>query len=223
MAVISPHLDDAVLSLGATLALLADLGVEVTVVTVFGGDPASEAPAGRWDARAGFATEGAATTARREEDAAACAVVGARTVWLPHRDDQYADAPPGPDELTQTLAPPLDGIDLLLLPGWPLSHPDHRAIAGASLDDRFAGCRVGWYLEQPYATARAWTDAIPAGVTWAVQRPSGSARARKASAVRRLRSQLALLGISRACGLPVASRFRIGQLGWPEAVAWRRP
>src|SRR5213080_853986 len=89
VVVVSPHLDDAVLSLGAALARAARRGGAVTVLTVLAGDPASETPAGEWDSQAGFATAGEAARARREEDRRACALLGVEPVWLPFSDHQY--------------------------------------------------------------------------------------------------------------------------------------
>src|SRR5690242_11145568 len=84
VVVISPHLDDAVLSLGAALSWAARHGARVTVLTVLAGRPDSSTPAGEWDAGSGFGTEGEAATARREEDERACEVLGATPVWLPY-------------------------------------------------------------------------------------------------------------------------------------------
>ncbi len=50
VVVVSPHSDDAVLSLGAAIAAWARRGAEVEVLTVFALDPGSHAPAGGWDA-----------------------------------------------------------------------------------------------------------------------------------------------------------------------------
>lgn len=49
--VVSPHLDDAILSLGATVAGLARNGLAISVVTVFAGDTSSAKPCGGWDER----------------------------------------------------------------------------------------------------------------------------------------------------------------------------
>ena len=50
--VVSPHSDDAVLSLGATIASWVGRGAVVELLTVLALDPESEAPAGGWDERA---------------------------------------------------------------------------------------------------------------------------------------------------------------------------
>jgi LmbE family N-acetylglucosaminyl deacetylase len=91
--VLSPHLDDAVFSLGATIAREARTGVQVTVLTVFGGDPESSTRAGDWDRDAGFATEGEAVASRRREDHRACSVLSVAPLWQPFPDEQYAGGP----------------------------------------------------------------------------------------------------------------------------------
>ena len=89
VAVLSPHLDDAVLSLGAAIARAVREGATVTIVTVFAGDVDSALPASNWDRLAGFATEGEAAAARRVEDATACALLGAEPRPLPFPDYPY--------------------------------------------------------------------------------------------------------------------------------------
>src|SRR5918911_4349005 len=58
VAVLSPHLDDAVFSLGAFLHGEAGRGADLRVVTVLANDPAAEGQAGSWDAQSGFASAG---------------------------------------------------------------------------------------------------------------------------------------------------------------------
>ena len=65
IVVVSPHLDDGVLSLGAAIASWARAGATVELLTVLACDPDSEAPAGGWDRRGGFATEGDSARALR--------------------------------------------------------------------------------------------------------------------------------------------------------------
>ena len=55
--VVSPHSDDAVLSLGAAITSWVRGGAVVELLTVLALDPESPAAAGGWDGRAGFATE----------------------------------------------------------------------------------------------------------------------------------------------------------------------
>ena len=89
IVVVSPHFDDGVLSLGASIAAWSRAGATVVLLTVFGCDPDSTAPSGGWDRRGGFGTEGESARARREEDRLACAVLGASPVPLPFGSVDY--------------------------------------------------------------------------------------------------------------------------------------
>ncbi len=51
---VSPHLDDAALASGGTLAARA--GVPTSVVTVLANDPEATQPSCRWDRASGFTT-----------------------------------------------------------------------------------------------------------------------------------------------------------------------
>lgn len=147
---LSPHLDDAIFSVGATILRAARAGARVTVLTVFGGDPRSTTPAGPWDRQAGFATAGEATKARRREDERACALVSAAPIWLPFPDEQYAE---GSDDgaVADAVARAADGADTLLMPGFPLSHADHLRLVRLVLERRLFRGRIVLYAEQPYA------------------------------------------------------------------------
>ena len=84
--VLSPHLDDSVLSCGALMADAHRLGVDVLVVTVFNGRPVPplSAPASRFHARCGH-PDNNAMDEREIEDDRALGIVGARTerLYLP--------------------------------------------------------------------------------------------------------------------------------------------
>ncbi len=122
IAVVSPHLDDAILSVGAAIAGWTRAGVGVEVVTVFAGDPESGAPASSWDHSSGFATAGQAARARREEDARACEVLGATPVWLPF-EGQESSRRASDVRVYRAVLDALAGANTILLPGFPLSHP----------------------------------------------------------------------------------------------------
>jgi LmbE family N-acetylglucosaminyl deacetylase len=147
IVVVSPHLDDAVLSLGATIRAAARAGDDVCVLTVFAGDPGSVESASEWDARAGFRTGGEAARVRRDEDTAACAVLGARTRWLEGTRRLV------PDELRQRLADELGDADHVLIPGFPCTHGDHELVARLVLAAGVRG-ELALYVEQPYAMWR---------------------------------------------------------------------
>jgi LmbE family N-acetylglucosaminyl deacetylase len=207
VAVVSPHLDDGVLSLGAAIAAAP----EVRVVTVLAGDPESELPAGEWDGRSGFRTAGEAARARREEDRLACREVGAEPVWLPFCDHQYPRGG-GDDEIWERLTEALADAETVLVPGFPLMHEDHVWIAGLVRERGLAGRRVGRYVEQPYAAT--WTSG-PDG--WTPLHASASRRLAKLRACRRYSSQLPLLD-EQGATLSRLTRYEASRGG--ECVSW---
>jgi LmbE family N-acetylglucosaminyl deacetylase len=150
LAILSPHLDDAVLSLGAAIAGWTRRGIPVRIVTVLAGHPDSSAPAGPWDRTSGFATEGEAARLRREEDRAACRVVGAEPVWLAYADAQYARGA-GDDRIWAELLEAVGDAPTVLSPGFPLQHADHAWLGMLALARRDPAWRFGLYVEQPYA------------------------------------------------------------------------
>ncbi len=222
VVVVSPHLDDAVLSLGATIARSARDGADVVVATVFANDPASERPLSAWDRECGFASATEAARRRREEDARACELLGATPEWLPFPDEDYADERDERD-VVDALAPVLARADLVLLPGFPLANPDHAWLARTLLA-QLAGVPLGLYVEQPYASdvaigrGRSWqplaaaarlavrsrlgrapqvptaSQLAPPGGAWRAIRPTRAERALKERAIRAHASQCEALG-----------------------------
>jgi LmbE family N-acetylglucosaminyl deacetylase len=89
IAVISPHLDDAVFACGE---LLAEHPGAVVITALAGRPPACE-PITEWDAAAGFHAGDDVVGARREEDRRALRILGATPVWLDFCDDQYGRSP----------------------------------------------------------------------------------------------------------------------------------
>src|SRR5262245_57967598 len=116
--VISPHFDDAALSLGGTIAQAGGKGERVLVVTVCAAVPkrAPETPfieAGR--RRTGLGPT-AFVEARRQEDAAAMAIIGADHFWAGVLDVIYR-APEGyPDEPSLFRSPAGDDPALDIVP-----------------------------------------------------------------------------------------------------------
>ena len=203
LAVLSPHLDDAAFSLGATIAKSARAGARVTIATVFAGDPASRKPAGDWDRRAGFRSASDAARARREEDRRACSILGADPVWLDFEDEQHAQERDA-DAVWAALEAVLAEAEAVLVPGFPLLNPDHAWLTPLVLD-RFARPeRTGLYVEQPYATWYRGDEARPelmrtsallggAAPSWLSFRPGLHDWLAKQRALRAFRSQLAVM------------------------------
>jgi LmbE family N-acetylglucosaminyl deacetylase len=233
VAVLSPHLDDAVWSLGAAIHTWAR-STTVNVITVLAGDPLSTERAGVWDAASGFPSEGEAARDRRAEDRAACAILGARAVWLSFSDQQYGARPPD-DVVWEAVLPAVGDADTVLIPGFPLVHPDHRWLCGLALGRRSSGWRVGLFVEQPYGVSRGLPgrdDRWPPPVDGLQPPPrpeavSADGRARKAkrracAAYASQAAQLATANATSARGLARRIRSQERRRGG-EMVAWLVP
>jgi LmbE family N-acetylglucosaminyl deacetylase len=92
---VSPHLDDAVMGAGATLAAMADAGHQVTVCTVFAGQPRPpfSPVACAFHADCGLGPD--AVDRRRAEDRRALEILGADAAHLAHLDAIYRRAGDG--------------------------------------------------------------------------------------------------------------------------------
>jgi LmbE family N-acetylglucosaminyl deacetylase len=147
---ISPHLDDAVFSAGAWLSWHTN----VHILTVFAGVPDEDFPLTGWDRECGFSSGRQAVRYRQQEDAHACAVIGATWQHLPLVDGQYRNETPYPHELLElTLLTVADELrpDLILAP-LGIVHSDHIAV-GSSAWHAFKGrpeCQLVFYEELPY-------------------------------------------------------------------------
>jgi LmbE family N-acetylglucosaminyl deacetylase len=187
--VLSPHLDDAVLSAWYVLTSTAS----VTVVTVFAGVP-----------KAGFVTDldrhlGATESAarvqqRRAEDRAALATLGADHVHLDLLDAQYpahaTDGPrqriaalpadfvtlvadePGlrtdPDTILNLVRPYLDTRTTVYAPAGVGRHPDHRDLARAAICLAGSVQQLWLYADLPYHLRHG----LP---SWITQQPNDAA------------------------------------------------
>ncbi|HZR14198.1 MAG TPA: PIG-L family deacetylase [Acidimicrobiia bacterium] len=153
VAVVSPHLDDAVLSAGRFLA--ANPGT--VVVTAFAGTPPGR-PLSRWDRRCGFAEGDDVAAARRQEDERALALLACQPVWLEHVEAAYLDGRPQVD--LDDLAATLDAVvaassvSAVCVP-FGLVHPDHVLTHQAALRVRQRRGDLAWfcYEDQPFRYA----------------------------------------------------------------------
>ena len=104
-------------------------------------------------------------------------------MWLPFCDHQYERG--GTDDEIRAAVESTVGSSLVLLPGFPLEHPDHRWLHGL-LQQAFPGEQQGLYAEQPYA---ARSEESP-GAEWRSLGPASGDRRRKIAASRAYASQL---------------------------------
>ena len=196
---LSPHLDDAAFSCGGTVAQLADAGWRCVVATAFTAsvpDPQGFALACQLDK--GLGPEVDYMALRRDEDAAACALLGAEPRWLdlpeaPHRGYGSASALFGPvadgDEvwrpLAGTIAALLDELRpaRVYAPQGLGSHVDHRQLIRAALEAVPQGA-VRFWRDAPYVIRDpvARPDAlVPAGCPERVEIAAGLERKLAAS------------------------------------------
>jgi LmbE family N-acetylglucosaminyl deacetylase len=216
LAVVSPHLDDAVLGCGERLA--AHPGA--VVLTVFAGRPPAAMPITEWDAAAGFRRGDDVVGLRRAEDAAALRVLHAESVWLDFLDTQYAPAP----DVTM-LGAVLDAALRVIAPTtvlMPLGlfHSDHALVHDGLLacarregGRRWLAYEEPMYRRVPEARTRRLAALAAAGIV--IEREPQALR--RATAVKR-RAILCYQSQLRALATP-------GRPGWDDALApeayWR--
>jgi LmbE family N-acetylglucosaminyl deacetylase len=158
-AVLSPHLDDAVLSCWHALAAAAD----VTVINVAAAVPASGHPLPWWDRRTGATDSAIRMRERLAEDQRALALAGRRSVNLPFLDEQYRDAGQPLDQLVTELRHYLAPETMLLAPAGIGGHPDHLLVRAAALTLRDDGHAAALYAELPHAIRHGWPQHIDSG------------------------------------------------------------
>ncbi|WP_426574525.1 PIG-L deacetylase family protein [Aquihabitans sp. McL0605] len=163
IVVVSPHLDDAVLSAWSVLRT----EVEVAIAVVFAGVPVP-GTTGAFDPIFGTSDSAGLMVARRQEDLAALACAGRTPTHLDLLDVQYRTADLGPDEVQGALEPAVAAGSTLVVPAGIGRHVDHLLVRDAALAiARRRGDRVLLYADQPYATNMGW----PSWVTGALPEP----------------------------------------------------
>jgi len=128
LLVFSPHLDDAVLSVGCALAERPGS----VVATVLTGIPADESVLTEWDRACGFTSAGQAVRSRWLEDARALQHLRASPVHLGHVDGQYGAINSG-SVAAQIADLVEDHPDRVPVGPLGIGHPDHRLISEAFL------------------------------------------------------------------------------------------
>ena len=155
--VLSPHLDDAVLSVWSVVGG----GGDSEIVNVFAGVP-EDGPPPRWDRLAGADGRRAHMEARLDEDRAALALAGRTAVYLPFLDRHYRSAPPEAVELAEAIDASAAAASLLYAPAGIGGHEDHVLVREVGLAlSRRGRIPIRLYAELPYAVRFGW----PAWVT----------------------------------------------------------
>ena len=147
VVIVSPHLDDAVLSCGGFMAVHPG----ATVVTVFAGNPeAYPTPQRLWDVQSGFGPDDDVMEARRQEDRAALGLLNATPVHLDFIEHTYlpGDQPVAAEILVDRIVATLrDLAPALVVAPFGLANPDHDVTHRACMLARDQlGSEVSWWL-----------------------------------------------------------------------------
>lgn len=149
--IVSPHLDDAVLSLGQHIAAPHTLDSPVEIVTVFAGKPAATVRT-PYDEVTGFVTSRDAVTERIAEDDRACAVLGADPHRYAYLDHQYQSSRTMSefDSLVAGLRKLWQTEETQVYVPLGIGHPDHYFVADAAARACPMQFSVMVYEELPY-------------------------------------------------------------------------
>jgi LmbE family N-acetylglucosaminyl deacetylase len=152
VVVLSPHLDDAVLSAWSVITGVRD----VVVVNVFAGVPDPE-PVPRWDRLAGASDSRAHMRARLDEDRVALELAGRSATYLPFLDRQYRTGDPESGELARVIGDTTPAASMLYAPAGVGGHADHVLVRDAAVDlSRRMRLPLRLYAELPYAARFGW-------------------------------------------------------------------
>jgi len=167
VVIVSPHLDDAVL--GCSYLMAAHPGV--TVVTVFAGRPREyPSPMQHWDTLCGFVEGDEVHVARRAEDTAALALLGAAPVWLGYVEHSYLErhAWVQPDAIVDELETTVRGLEpSAVFAPFGLGNPDHAATHDACMlvRERLGDGGPSWFCYEDTGYKH-----IPGLLAWRVSR-----------------------------------------------------
>jgi hypothetical protein len=161
--ILSPHPDDAVLSLWHLLTGPDD----VLVLNVFGASPDGHRGDGWWDTLTRATDSVERVRERHAEDREALALAGRAPENLGFLDGQYRHAEQPVEPIVEAIADAVDGDALLLAPAALDAHRDHRLVRSAALALRKRGHRVALYADVPHANMYGW----PAWVTGEAEDP----------------------------------------------------
>lgn len=157
--IISPHLDDAVLS--ATSPILAAKAADV--VTVFAGVPDEGTRPGWWDRVTRAVNPAERVLQRVQEDTAAMAELGARAHHLDEMDGQHRDGPADTQRIANQLRSFVESAHDVWIPAGIGGHKDHIAVRdGALVAHETWPCVSGahrsihLYADVPYSIRYPW-------------------------------------------------------------------
>jgi len=150
--ILSPHLDDAVLS---CWHLLCGPG-EVSVINVFAGSPPAGSETSWWDRETGAMDSVVRMDERRAEDREAFAIAGRMATDLDFLDDQYKPDGQSVNDIVARLRELIDPEAVVYAPAALGEHSDHEQVRSAALEMAGAGQPVCLYADFPHAVRHGW-------------------------------------------------------------------
>lgn len=150
--ILSPHLDDAVLSCWHLLSGPA----EVTVINVFAGFPPPGSGTSWWDRKTGATDSVARMEERRAEDREAFAIAGRTALHLDFLDGQYEPADQPLADIVAKLRELIDPGSVVYAPATLGDHSDHAQVRSAALELAATGQTVRLYADHPHSVQRGW-------------------------------------------------------------------
>jgi LmbE family N-acetylglucosaminyl deacetylase len=150
--ILSPHLDDAVLSCWHLLSGPGD----VTVINVFAGSPPLGSGASWWDRLSGATDSAARMLERLAEDRAAFTIAGRTATCLDFLDAQYEPAGQTDETITAALRKLIDPETVVYAPASLGEHPDHEQVRNVALGLAASGQQVRLYADHPHAVRAGW-------------------------------------------------------------------
>lgn len=244
---VSPHLDDAALSAGATLAELALQGADVHICTIFSAVPPGPLSdvAASFHRDCGLPCDGSAEAIRVREDVAAVECLGATPHYAGFEDAIYRRRPDGrwlcegarsmfndsaPDErvLRGQVVDAVEKLawvirsDLIVTCAGVGGHIDHAITKAAIIEAarHVVSCKVLLWEDLPYAVSRRGEHA-PSAVSW-LARPD--AWDRKRQAISCYASQTRMLWPTGTDWLGVLTRHATDRgNGLPAELCWPPP
>lgn len=159
--IVSPHLDDAVLSVGQVMAGRPNMAV----CTVFAGIPQNSGQQTSYDRDSGFHTATRAVIRRRAEDKGALHILHSRPIWLNFADDQYGE-PADETAIVEALRKAVDQVrPTLLLGPLGLAHPDHHATRRA-YQQLVSSCDIEAWIYEDLPSRVLWPEEVPEALAW---------------------------------------------------------
>jgi LmbE family N-acetylglucosaminyl deacetylase len=194
--ILSPHPDDAALSLWHLLAGPDD----VAVVNVFAGEP-PEGELRWWDELSGASDRRSRAAERLAEDREALGLVGREPTNLGFVDLQYREDELDAETIADAIADAAPSGPLLAPASVAEDHPDHTLVRDAALLLRERGREVSLYADLPHASRNPLPDwrlslnggGVPEELQPEVRTLKPAEEARKRELCERYRTQIAAL------------------------------